>query len=263
MNMNETRVNSWSELQDKLFEESWRPDIQRYRSPYAFRGQSDSNHRLDTTLMRLGGDYAEMEKHLLRNFRKYASRNEVDDDRVWNWLSLAKHHGLPTRLVDWSFSPLVAMHFATGNLKNYHLDGAIWAVNYIQVHQFLPGVLRDELVAEGSDVFTVDMLSEVASSLAEFDQLAPEDFAVFFEPPSIDARIVNQFALFSMISNPTAVHDDWLQKHPELFQKIIIPAGIKWEIRDKLDQANITERVLFPGLDGLSTWLRRQYSSRK
>jgi hypothetical protein len=50
-------------------------------------------------------------------------------------------------------------------------------------------------------------------------------------------------------------------RHPRLWRKIIVPAEIKWEVRDKLDQANITERTLFPGLDGLSRWLRRNYSS--
>lgn len=77
---------------------------------------------------------------------------------------------------------------------------------------------------------------------------------------SIDDRIINQFALFSLMSDPTARLSDWLADRPEVFRRIIIPAGVKWEIRDKLDQANVTERVLSPGLDGLSRWLKRYYT---
>src|SRR5881392_1592368 len=98
------------------------------------------------------------------------------------------------------------------------------------------------------------MLNRVAGTLAEYDRLSPDEFVVFFEPPSLDDRIVNQFALFSLMSSPTAALDNWLTRHSQLCRKIIIPAEAKWEVRDKLDQANITERVLLPGLDGLSSW---------
>jgi hypothetical protein len=73
-----------------------------------------------------------------------------------------------------------------------------------------------------------------------------------FEPPSLDDRIVNQFALFALLANPRERFGHWLIRHPAVYQAILIPAALKWEIRDKLDQANITVRVLSPGLDGLS-----------
>ena len=90
--------------------------------------------------------------------------------------------------------------------------------------------------------------------------MATEPFAVFFEPPSLDDRIVNQFALFSVLSSPSVTFDTWLSQNAGLCRRIIIPKHIKWEIRDKLDQANLTQRVFFPGLDGLAAWLRRHYS---
>ena len=260
--MTEIRVADWNELNEVLYQGSFNPRIGRIRSPYAFRGASSAAYPLTTSLSRLGGDYAQMEQHLLRNFRKYARRSDVQADSVWNWLSVAQHHGLPTRLLDWTFSPQVAMHFATARLGEFSRDAVIWMVDFVQAHRLLPKPLRQEMEEEEADVFTVEMLARRAQTLEEFDELAGEPFVVFFEPPSLDERIVNQFALFSLMSSPTAHIEDWLAVHPELFRKIVIPAELKWEIRDKLDQANVTERVLFPGLDGLSAWLKRYYSPR-
>ncbi|MFZ5596905.1 MAG: FRG domain-containing protein [Bacillota bacterium] len=257
---NDYRVESWSDLNCQLFEGSWQAHLGRFRSNFVYRGLSDASYRLETSLIRLGGDYERLEKHILRNFRKYAHRDEVRGDSLWNWLAVAQHHGLPTRLLDWTFSPYVAMHFATANLEQYNLDGVIWCVDYVAVHRFLPGPLREVLESEGANGFTVGMLSRTAGTLQEFDQLSGDEFIVFFEPPSLDDRIINQYALFSVASSPTVVLDRWLDAHPELYRRIIIPSSLKWEVRDKLDQANITERVLFPGLDGLTRWLKRHYS---
>lgn len=99
---------------------------------------------------------------------------------------------------------------------------------------------------EGSDVFTVEMLDRLSSSLAEFDALADDDpFVAFVEPPSLDERIVNQWALFSVMSDPVAAIDGWLERRPDVtFRRVVIPAALKWEVRDRLDQAGVTERVL-------------------
>ncbi|MGD9504381.1 MAG: FRG domain-containing protein, partial [Syntrophobacteraceae bacterium] len=67
--MEEIRVRSWNELQRELYEDSWNPALGRFRSRYAFRGLSDASYQLETTLMRLKGEYAGLERHLLRNFK--------------------------------------------------------------------------------------------------------------------------------------------------------------------------------------------------
>jgi DNA-binding SARP family transcriptional activator len=260
--MTETRVTDWNELNEQLYDNAYKPQIGRIRSSYAFRGVSNANYSLTTSLSRLGGAYAQMEQHLLRNFRKYARRGDVQTDSVWNWLAVAQHHGLPTRLLDWTFSPQVAMHFATARLREFDCDALIWTVDFVGAHALLPAPLREEMEHECADVFTVEMLARRARTLEEFDALSDEPFVLFFEPPSLDDRIVNQFALFAAMSSPEAHMEDWLAAHPELVRRIIIPAELRWEVRDKLDQANVTERVLFPGLDGLSAWLKRYYSPR-
>jgi hypothetical protein len=111
------------------------------------------------------------------------------------------------------------------------------------------------------NAMSADLLTAVAPRLSDFDRLG-ENFVVFLEPPALDERIVNQYALFSVMPSPHARMEVWLNERPELARRIVLPAELKWEVRDKLDQANITERVLFPGLDGLATWLKRYFSPR-
>jgi hypothetical protein len=254
--------SSWAELGELLFEGSWDAGLRRHRLQKAFRGCGVTGAGLANTLTRVGGDLAAKEPHLIRNFRKYAHPESPGEPSLWNWLALAQHHGLPTRLLDWTFSPYVALHFVTSNVGQIGEDGEVWCVDFGETNRHLPEALRGTLDAEGSQVFTGELLWRHARSLPELDTLAENPFVLFLEPPSLDERIVNQAALFSLMSSAAARMDVWLAEHPETYRRVSIPAGLKWEIRDKLDQANVTERVLFPGLDGLSLWLRRYYTHR-
>ena len=253
MSENEHRVESWLELQELLFGDMWNDDLHLFRSRFALRGNSDASAALASGLVRLGGG-VQLERQLMRAFRKYASQDAVPHDTEWDWLALGQHHGLPTRLLDWTYSPYVALHFATHNVEHFDTDGIVWMVDYVKAHERLPARLRETLDTEGANVFTTEMLADVSPELHDLDHEG-DGFVLFVEPPSFDARIVNQYALFCALS-PIDLELEGLAR------RIVLPAEIKWEIRDKLDQANVTERVLFPGLDGISRWLARYYAPR-
>ncbi|MPQ46640.1 FRG domain-containing protein [Marinifilum sp. N1E240] len=253
---------NWSELQDLLFTDSYNTNINRTRSPYIYRGLSKFHYQLKTSLIRLNGPYPDLEFHLLRNFKKYSSRPDINNKSDWEWLALAQHHGLPTRLLDWTYSPYVALHFATYEIDKFHRDGVIWALNYERLKEYLPNNLQQKLNEIGSNSFTIDMLKETYQNITELSK-EQSDFVVAFEPPSLDDRIVNQYAIFTFMSHSNAILNEWLADKPDLYFRIRIPSEMKWEIRDKLDQVNINERVLFPGMDGLSKWLTRHYSPKE
>ena len=169
--------------------------------PFAFRGDPRLDEDLSSGLLRLAAgrlNVSRLELHLLRNFRKYAF-GTPGADSLWHWMALGQHRGLPTRLLDWTYSPFVALHFATASLDLMDTDGSVWMINFVEANRHLPRRLKRILATEGSDTATTDMLTQIGS-VRDFDRLARTPFVVFLEPPSLDPRIVNQFALFSLMS---------------------------------------------------------------
>ena len=163
-------------------------------------------------------------------------------------------------MLDWTASPKVALHFASAEEGHYDKDGAIWCIDVRQARDLLPITLRAILAEEYAFLFSVEMLPDI-KRLKDFDafRIQRGSFVLFFEPPSLDARIVNQGAIMSVMPGADLVLSDFLKDYPQIYRRIVIPKELKWELRDKLDQDNVTERMLFPGLDGLSRWLRRYY----
>jgi len=197
---------------------------------------------------------------MLRSFRKYAETGSIPADTLLVRLAVAQHHRLPTRVLDWTVSPKVALHFATAEEEHYDKDGVVWCVDVRQVRDLLPVPLQNILKDELAFLFSVEMLPDI-KSLKDLDAFGTKHgtFALFFEPPSLDARIVNQGAIMPVMPGSTLCLNDFLQSYPQIYRRIVVPKELKWEVRDKLDQDNVTERMLFPGLDGLSNWLRRYY----
>jgi hypothetical protein len=253
----DVRVASWSELNEALYDVG-QQHAARYRSGFVYRGVGDIGSAPETSLVRLAGNgSAGIEGPMLRAFRKYAPPDAIPAASIWITLSVARHHLLPTRLLDWTLAPRVALHFATADLECYDRAAAIWCVDLMRVRERLPAPLQEILLRENALLFSVDML-EAFGGLRELDELGDaSSFVLFFEPPSLDMRIVSQSAVLSVMQGAASSLHDVLRDAPELWHRVLIPAALKWEVRDKLDQDNVTGRILFPGLDGLSRWLKR------
>lgn len=260
-----TRIHSWGEAMEALFDFPYRDEWKRYAANYMFRGLSDSAYALTTVLQRTYATdaLAKREASLLRHFINRAHEDVRDPEMSsWHWLALSRHHGLPTRLLDWTASPLVALYFAVCNIARHNCDGLVWRVDFERLNNMLPGKLRKALGRKTSSVLYIGQLTE--SGIASLEELEPfevenEPFAFALEPPSIDARIINQNSVYTLMSDCTARLDEWLAAHPQCVKVYAIDAAAKREILAKLMVANISPRTLFPGMDGLADSLKMWY----
>jgi hypothetical protein len=167
--------------------------------------------------------------------------------------------------LDWTSSPFVAAHFAGGDEKHKDQDGSIWCLH--------AGALRN--INEASNkkagslrkiawVYDTRLLEKSFADLSALDASADSgQLMLLWEPPSLDQRIASQTGLLSIMNGAVASQNEFLCQHsdewPDLLLRIVIDKSAKSEIRDMLDQNNISERTLYPGLPGLCSWLKRYY----
>jgi hypothetical protein len=264
MPITEVIVSSLGDLIDKVTPTEPDPRTGRRRDSGVYRGDADARWPLITSLDKLGGperpqSKAGLEEHILRNFIRYSRPYLAHPpENEWEVLVVAQHHGLPTRLLDWTYSPLVAAHFATLNSER-QTDRVIWRLDWKKVHQFfdLPELalliqdLEQMLGTEGPltpwDLFTGQKVKQ---------------FACMLEPPSLNPRIVAQSSTFTLCSDKRQSFDRFLEQHGlgSTLTRFIIPGKETARFRDQLDLVDVDERRLFPDLDGVAAEMRRYYS---
>ena len=164
--------------------------------------------------------------------------------------------------MDWTYSPLIALHFAHSAVNLQEIsdrDCAVWRMDVRECNRNLPEKYKNALSESGKSVFSLDTLTNVVDSITEYDADMNGKAFVTIEPPSVDQRIVNQYSLFSIIPSQMEDIESFLDENTENTVKFIIKKEIRWDVRDLLDQFNVSERILYPGLDGLSKTLARHY----
>ena len=260
----EIRINTLEELMPLLSEQEYRPELGRNRSGYLYRGMPNSSYRIVTSLSRCCKEKQKiLEPAILNNFAKYAVReDQTVMHSVWLQMITGQHNGLPTRLLDWSHSSLVALHFAMTeeNLEDLGAhDCIVWRIDMNEQIKHLPEKYRLAVGREQTTMFSIQMLSKLAPTLDQYDEDMGDHSMVIIEPPSTNNRIIMQYSFFSAIPMGMTDIEKFLEDHTKNTVKYIIDRNLRWRVRDMLDSLNISERLFFPGLDGLSKWIARHY----
>lgn len=259
-------VKSLGDLLDRATPNEADPASGRLRDTSIYRGVSRAEDPLLTSLDRLGGleqphCKSHLEEHLLRNFIRYGKPFLPGNrENLWEIMVIAEHHGLPTRLLDWTHSPLVAAHFAT--LSPGHTDRVVWRLDWKAVHKKF-GLRELVFLVEDLDALLKERGLPATWEFLNCNIPATQEFICVLEPPAITPRLAVQSGAFTLCSAKDRSLDKVLEAHDLLdsLTAFVIPADRTDYIRDQLDLCTVDERRLFPGLDGIAAELRRYYSS--
>jgi hypothetical protein len=241
------RLESWGEFLEVITDTPF--------LGWAFRGQRNEqwplvsalsrylrNFRVDTTV------WGAQEERILRIFKRKAHHflnvGPLPDDDL-EWLALMQHHGAPTRLLDFTWSPYVAAFFALHSAVG---DAAVWAFN--------PAQISPDSADRERPLFQ-----------STIEPIGRDDFRRYFlkheiplvwvgEPQSMNRRLIAQSGTFAIPGILNQSIEEILGAYPDpkhTLVKFILPSE---KIRDKglrdLYRMNITHATLFPDLDGLA-----------
>lgn len=205
---------------------------------------------------------SDFENRIYSEFKRIApSSTDIDTRNLDNlsWLFLMQHHGLRTRLLDWTQSILHATYFAVE--KNFKETGELWCM-YPDVlnhqHEFhgLPVLSRNRAL----DFLASEYLHSNSKQLAEDLELESiPQCPMALLPPMIFSRMQLQQSAFTIHPNPENSKSitEVLTDRKSLV-RYVIPKGVKEDLKDDLRSLGISRRTLFGDLDSLSTAITDQ-----
>lgn len=194
---------------------------------WIFRGHENAEFYLKPSIARVEpreNTIQIMEAKMLNEFHRRYLNSPSDD---WGLLALVQHHGLPTRLLDWTQSPLVAMFFAVDKPSDAK-QSAVWAYRYKHI------------------------------ATKEVDPFKIEEIYVF-HPTHVTTRITAQQGCFT-VHPPPFFDMRKLRRKDEELVKVTIKEKYRIQIKNELDRLGTNYASLFPELDGLCKYLKWSFS---
>lgn len=184
----------------------------------------------------------EAEEKLLNRFKRFAYQEFNREATDWEALFLARHYGLPTRIMDWSYSPLVALYFSCSPRHDGVAQGVLW------------GIRQHSDIKDPIDVFDRDV-----SPLKRYDN-KPAVKLVY--PVYNSSRMIAQKGLFTWHSQPSVALDiqadqqfedhqldiSWLVKWPIVFDD----NDTRVEMLQRLERLGFSSRTIIPDLEGIA-----------
>jgi hypothetical protein len=193
-----------------------------YFKGYLFRGVPDlEGHKLVPSIGRIPklqkstlATFTKEEKHWLKRFRLEGAHYMSEKLNDWEWMVLARHHGLPVRLLDWTRNPLIALYFAVWNPSGK--TAAVYA------EKFTNHVNIDKV----KDPFSVKKVGK-------------------FQPAHTSLRISAQSSMLTIHPNPKEVYAS------DSLCCFTISTQLATQLKDPLRRCGIHPATVFPDLDGL------------
>jgi hypothetical protein len=239
-------INNISELLKNLVE-----DLGNYDEDVWFRGQSDISWNLFPGLFRFKDEPSE--SNLLTRFKQSAAllvdKSPKDD---FDWLFLMQHYGVPTRLLDWTESPLTALYFAIDDIAFDEIDSALWVLKPIELNKiakissdeknYIPSF--DDEYLQNYDVSKMNSIRKVAFS--------PVATIATRNNPRIQAQL-GVFTIHHLDKKPI---EDFCNNN-EVF-KYKIPSAAKLNLRKELDLLSVNKFSLFPEIASIGELLKKK-----
>jgi hypothetical protein len=234
------------------------PRVRGRRIPVWFRGSTNRDHKLVPSLGR-APFRLDHERALINIFKQNAVQFADRPQSEWEWLFLARHHAVPTRLLDWTESAMIGLYFAThaadGTTTHDRRDGALWLL--------LPTTLNEEAGIEPIEKRDLPIFEDDDEQLQNYlpTKLAFEHTSRLTPAAGIavrhSKRMQAQHSVFTVTHrDQTPIEKVGAGLH---VGRYIIPSSAKSQIRRQLKSLKIDDLSVFPELDNAAAVARRAY----